>query len=471
MTLPVVLFVGLDPIGGVCRTLRALLVPSKDNAFTLEELRPPGTEPDTLTNAIAELDPCVACLVVTEETITTAIAHLRTLRDAGFVRPILAVTGDLEAHGLFELLKAGVSDFVTVPIRASEIRTRLRWLIDQSGWTETRVPGNALALRPLIGRSQLFVDALQRLPSIARCDATVLISGETGTGKEMFARAIHQLSPRAGGPWVPINCGAIPLELAENELFGHSRGAYTGAVESRPGLVAEADEGTLFLDEVDTLPLKAQVKLLRFLQDKEYRALGSTQTRRVNARVIAATNTDIEMAVQRGKIRRDLYYRLNIVTLSLPPLRHRSEDTLTLANYFLSKHRMKIGKAIRGFTAEAQERLALHDWPGNVRELEHVIERAVILSPGPLVREQDITLRHPLEAKPQSFREAKSRVVQEWEKAYLQGLLLASEGNISRAAIMARKNRRAFWELLRKYHIDAREVKAELSCEDRVAGY
>ncbi len=319
-----------------------------------------------------------------------------------------------------------------------------------------------LGLKRLIGESPAFVEQIQKLPVVARCDSGVLIAGETGTGKELVARAIHYLSPRAGGPFVPINSGAIPVDLVENELFGHERSAFTGALTAQPGLIEEAHGGTLFLDEVDALPPLAQVKLLRFLQEKEFRRLGSTRVQKGDVRVIAATNADVEAALAQGKLRRDLYYRLNVIPVVLPPLRERREDVPLLARHFLRRHAEELGQPCRDFTAEALEALQAYGWPGNVRELEHVVERAVVLS-GDRARIEAAAIDLPQAgrgpAPPQPFQEAKARAIARFERSYLEELLATFGGNITRAARAARKNRRAFWELIRKHAIDARRFR------------
>ncbi|HXU09344.1 MAG TPA: sigma-54 dependent transcriptional regulator, partial [Blastocatellia bacterium] len=260
---------------------------------------------------------------------------------------------------------------------------------------------------------------------------------------------------RAKQPFVPINCGAIPAELAENELFGHERGAYTGAASSQAGLIEEANCGTLFLDEIDCLSLLTQVKLLRFLQDKEYRPLGSSRTRRADVRIIAASNTDIEESVRQGRLRQDLYYRLHVVPLALLPLRERSDDIPLLADHFLGIHASALEKRVTGISTDALSKLMLYQWPGNIRELEHVIERAVVMCEGPVLTETDITLSQSQQADSHcSFQEGKARAVSQFERNYIKGLLITYRGNITRAAKAANKNRRAFFELIRKHRID-----------------
>ncbi len=320
-----------------------------------------------------------------------------------------------------------------------------------------------LGLKQLVGDSPVFLKEIKKIPVMAKCDASVLISGETGTGKELCARAIHYLSPRSSKPFIPISCGAIPTELVENELFGHIRGAFTGADSLQPGLIHEADGGTLFLDEIDCLPFQVQVKLLRFLQEKEYRMLGSTKICRVDVRIIASTNINLEESVKQGRFRQDLFYRINIIPLLMPPLRDRKTDVPVLARHFLSKYALEFNKRVNDFTSEALQKLIVYDWPGNIRELENVIERAVVFSKQMVIESDDVVLpRSEAVASAESFKSAKAKTIAQFEKDYIQGLLLANQGNITQAAKAAEKNRRAFWELMRKHKIDVQNYKPSL---------
>ncbi|HWX40334.1 MAG TPA: sigma-54 dependent transcriptional regulator [Blastocatellia bacterium] len=317
-------------------------------------------------------------------------------------------------------------------------------------------------LKRLVGESQAFLAEMNKIPRIAGCDATVLISGETGTGKELTARAIHYLSSRADKPFVPVNCGAIPIELAENELFGHERGAFTGAWERHPGLIGEAHGGTLFLDELDCLPLLAQVKLLRFLQEKEYRALGSSKAYKADVRIITSANIDFEEAMKTGKVRPDLYYRLNVLSLRLPPLRERRQDIPLLARYFLARYAAEFAKAPLELSGDLLQRLMAYDWPGNVRELQHTIERAVAISDGPVIQDADLPLPGAAPIRgPESFQEAKARAIAEFERGYIEGVLKIADGNITRAAKAARKNRRSLRLLIRKHKIDVNAFRPD----------
>ncbi|NKE69598.1 sigma-54-dependent Fis family transcriptional regulator [Nitrospiraceae bacterium HYJII51-Mn-bac16s-1-B09] len=305
----------------------------------------------------------------------------------------------------------------------------------------------------LIGESDPFVKALRQISLLARCDATVLLSGETGTGKELAARAIHYLSARAGGPFIPVNCSALPETLLENELFGHTKGAYTDASLPQRGLIAEAESGTLFLDEIDGLSLTAQAKILRFLQEGEYRPLGGRQPLQADVRIVAATNANLVEKVKAGTFREDLYFRLYILSLSLPPLRERSEDIPLLAKYFLKKYCRRFRSDYKILSPAALMKLSSYAWPGNVRELEAVIQRAIVHSPVSLIQAEEIDLPHaenpPRRGYP--FRTLKRRAIDTFEKSYLSQLLMTHRGNISRAAKEAGKDRRAFRRLMEKH--------------------
>ena len=270
-----------------------------------------------------------------------------------------------------------------------------------------------------------------------------------------FSHNYH--SNRKDKPFIPVNCGALPDHLFENELFGHAKGAYTDASTAEKGLVAEAEGGTLFLDEIDALSLSAQVKLLRFLQDQEYRPLGSSKTRTANVRIICASNADLRQLCQNKEFREDLYYRLNVLSLTVPPLRERPDDIYLLANHFLNVYRKQRHLEVLRFSLDALQKLLVYDWPGNVRELEGIIHRSVILSSPPIIQSADIDLPSQFQAgsfENRSFRIAKSLAIEQFERAYLTHLLSTHRGNISRAAKAVGKDRRVLQRLLRKYDLD-----------------
>jgi DNA-binding NtrC family response regulator len=318
----------------------------------------------------------------------------------------------------------------------------------------------------LIGCSPAFQDAVELIRHIAGTDAPVLIEGETGTGKEVAARAIHYSGSRQARPFVAVNCGALPEQLIENELFGHARGAYTDAHGSQVGLVALADGGTLFLDEVESLCARGQVALLRFLQDLRYRPLGGHREELANVRIIAATNVNLWQLVLAKQFRPDLYYRLQILFLRLPPLRERTGDPGLLAGHFVSVFSARYGWPRRRFAGESIALLDRYEWPGNVRELENLVHRALLLTSDPVV----VVPRHwltgdqlPAESPhlagdyfALSLMEAKARVLDQFERVYVSRTLAQTRGNVSEAARRAGKERRAFGKLLKKYRIDKR---------------
>lgn len=464
MKLDKALLLDLNGVGGLSllgASLLSILEPHfKNEVLTRSDYDPEASNfADLLIQRIRAVEPVLIFLVSSAQLVNRTTRLVELIQDI----PIILVLEEGEPNEVFELLQIGAKDFITSPLRASDVLPRSWRLISQP--SDEGKPAEALKVelgsRQLIGESSAFLLSLSKVPVIAKCDANVLITGETGTGKELCARAIHYCSERAGRPFVPVNCGAIPVELIENELFGHERGAFTNALALQTGLIEAANGGTLFLDEIDCLPTFAQVKLLRFLQEKEYRPLGSAKIRRANVRVIAASNLDLEEAVATGRMRRDLFYRLNIISLMLPPLRERREDILLLARHFLEKYAREFDKKVDGFADDAVASLMLHGWPGNVRELEHVIERAVILSERSILAADDLSLSPSGRVeRRESLQEAKAKEIARFEKNYIQGLLRICRGNITRAAEVAQKNRRAFWQLIQKHHIDVAQFKS-----------
>jgi DNA-binding NtrC family response regulator len=321
------------------------------------------------------------------------------------------------------------------------------------------------ALAKLVGTAPAFTEAIKNLPAIAKSDANVLITGDTGTGKELVARAAHYLSDRAGYPFVPLNCGSFPEALMEVELFGHERGAFTDAQIRRIGLLAQAEGGTLFLDEVDTLPVKAQVDLLRFLQDRCYRVVGSSEEKRANVRILSASNSLLLQKATSGHFRLDLYYRLCVFTVHLPPLRERTEDIPQLAKHFLTKHTPQ-NRPVPTLSAEALADLLMREWPGNVRELENAIVRGIHLRQGDRIDTRDLSLPPrgtgvPSSssyggAKLQNFGAMKREAIESFERGYLTKLMAEHQGNISLAARSSGKERRDLGRLLKKYHLNAK---------------
>jgi DNA-binding NtrC family response regulator len=354
-------------------------------------------------------------------------------------------------------LLAGLDDFLFCPPREVDLALRVRRLLG-AGETRKARPSRA-GLEALVGESPPFLQMLERIPVLAETDAPVMVTGETGTGKELVARALHYWSPRRGRPFVPLNCGAMPETLVENELFGHVRGAFTDASSNEAGLLAEADGGTLFLDEVDALGPAAQVKLLRFVQTWEYRPLGSARMRRADLRIVAATNADLLRLVAERRFRQDLLYRLDVLRLHLPPLRKRPGDVALLAQRFAERYAARHGRIPLRFSAAALARLSRYGWPGNVRELEAVVQRAVLLSRGPVLQPEHLDIpAGPAAADVTvaggSLRQMCNRAVELTERTCLIDALAAHGGNVSHAALSVGKERRTFQRLMRKHAIE-----------------
>lgn len=338
-------------------------------------------------------------------------------------------------------------------------------------------------LSGMIGESEAFQRLVRRLPRLALSDATVLITGETGTGKELAAHAIHAQSQRRDAPFIPVNCGALPEDLMENELFGHAKGAYTGAAGAGKGLLAEAEGGTLFLDELNSLSLSSQAKLLRFLQNREYRVLGSARLLHANVRIVAASNIDLGRQISLGAFRADLYHRLHVLSVEMPPLRARREDIPLLAAHFAAIYGAMYGRVGVRFSDEAMEILMNYNWPGNIRELQSFVERAVLLTQGAVLCREDLdeiprldsggafrerseaieaapALGQPLEGRAisgEAFRVAKERTVRQFERCYLVDVMATVGGNVSRGARLAGMQRRDFQRLLRKHGVHRAE--------------
>jgi transcriptional regulator with GAF, ATPase, and Fis domain len=325
----------------------------------------------------------------------------------------------------------------------------------------------------LIGTSPCFLQVKGKIPLLSRSKSTVLISGETGTGKELYARAIHYSGERRGKPFVPVNCAALPDHLVENELFGHSKGAFTGALIEKHGLFHEADGGTLFLDEINSLNMAAQSKLLRVLQDQEFRPLGSTKSRAVDVKIVAATNTDLRYLVEARQFREDLFYRLNVLSVVLPSLRSRKEDIPQLARHFATHAAEEFGKNMVRLSPDAITALVNYDWPGNVRELQGVVHRAVAMAMTDMIGARDLDLPDQESlgavmtvapgitvAELAGFQAMKAKVVDEFERTYLSHLLSVHHGNVSKAARAAKKERRAFQRLLHKHGLDRNSFSA-----------
>jgi DNA-binding NtrC family response regulator len=348
-------------------------------------------------------------------------------------------------------------DFLFSPIRPLELRHRLARMlagprVDLRSVSDRLV--EEIGMTKLVGRNPTFVRAVRLVPRFARASATVLITGETGTGKEVCARAIHHLGARTHAPFVTVDCGATPDQLFENELFGHARGAFTDAHRDQKGLVALAEGGTLFLDEVDSLSLGAQAKLLRFLQDQTFRPLGSERSERANVRIIAACNRDLDACVRNKEFRADLFFRLNILRVQLPPLRERRDDIPLLVQGMIDEFRADEGTHAKSAAAAALRMLTSYDWPGNIRELANVVHRAVVECDGDTILPEHVDLPVAPRPEPLHFRAARAVAVATFERTYVEELLRKHGGNVTHAAREAQQDRRAFGRVIKKYKID-----------------
>jgi two-component system response regulator GlrR len=390
-----------------------------------------------------------------------AINFFRALAHQPARIPMLVVVPSESSEELLQSTSEAADDFLFWPIREQELHQRVKRLLGVSRpdlEVAKRALTGELGLAQVVGSAPAFLEVLGHLSRMGPSDAPVLISGETGTGKEVCARAIHLLSRRRHGPFIPVDCGAIPEHLAESELFGHARGAFTDAHRDHKGLVSLADGGTLFLDEIDTLSLPTQAKFLRFIQESTYRAVGAEQFSRANVRVIAATNRTLEQSVRDKQFRNDLYFRLNVLRLLLPPLRERRGDIEVLAQHFLEKLGDQETAPRKTISRAALRRLEAYDWPGNVRELFNVMQRAVVLSPGAQILPCHIVISTsdaPASGGVSSnFRSARSQAIATFERHYVEEILQKHHGNITHAARDAGQDRRAFGRLAKKYKTD-----------------
>ncbi len=377
--------------------------------------------------------------------------------------PVVVISAYGNTRNVVEVIKKGAEDYLSKPFTPEELEVvalkavEKRRLLEENERLRRQIAG-AQGLSRLSGRSKAMREVTVLLERLAQSDATVLITGESGTGKELAARAIHELSPRHKGPFVEVNAGSLPASLFEAEIFGARKGAYTGAVENREGLFQAADGGTLFLDEVGEVPLESQAKLLRALESREIKPIGEARPRRVDVRVVGATNQDLQALVDEGRFRKDLFFRLSVLPLRMPSLRERMEDLPHLAEGFLARF-ATAGAPPKRLSPEALKRLLGHSWPGNVRELRNVLERAALLSQEPELRPEDFLFaaggQDHLPSGP--FMASKRAVVEAFEKHYVVQALRESGGNVSRAASEAGMARKNFQVLVKKHRVRPRD--------------
>ncbi len=403
--------------------------------------------------------------------ITDVILHdgngvdlLRTVRQRWPELLVVAMSGYATIESAVEAMKVGAFEFLSKPVRMDEIRQVVARAVDQQDLLRAnrslrRVLDTPFNVDAIIGRTYQMQRVFDLIEAVADSKSTVLIHGETGTGKSLIARAIHQRSQRRGRPFVEVSCGAIPETLLESELFGHTKGAFTGALADKDGKFRAAEGGTIFLDEVACASPGLQVKLLRVLQDRQYEALGSNRTETADVRVVLATNTDLAREVEEGRFRADLYYRINVVTIELPPLRDRLTDIPLLAEHFLQKYAHQCGKHLLGFSEESLQAMQRYRWPGNVRELENCVERAVVLTrahqiekedlPPNIVRaaESDISLFSAEHGRPLTLKEA----LAEPEKRIIEAALEANDWNRQKTAAVLDVNRTTLYKKMKSY--------------------
>ena len=380
----------------------------------------------------------------------------------GIVSIMMTAFGSIETA--IEAMKAGAYHYIVKPFKNEEMVLLARRAMERAALTQEntvlrRELHKSFSLESIIGKSAAIHDVFETVKRVAPASATVLINGESGSGKELVARAIHNSGPRKSKPFIPVNSTAIPEQLLESELFGHVKGSFTGAISDKKGLFEEANHGTLFLDEIGDLNPTLQAKLLRVLQDKQIRPVGDSQLRQIDVRIIAATHRDLATMVKDGKFREDLFYRLNVLPVRVPPLRERPEDIPLLVENFITKFSAQNSSKVRGVTSEAMATLLAHPWPGNVRELENVIERAVVLCPNELIDEKDIMGR-ALEAAKQSIDNLFSDTpsLDKLEERYIKLVLGQTHNQKDKAAKVLGINRRTLYRKERVYGLVSADV-------------
>ncbi|MBB3190737.1 two-component system response regulator GlrR [Halomonas cerina] len=368
--------------------------------------------------------------------------------------PVIILTAHGSIPDAVSATRQGVFGFLTKPVDRDELFSTIEDALAQT--STAGADGDESWREAIITRSPEMERILEQARMVAGSDVSVLITGPSGSGKELLANAIHKVSPRAGKPFIAINCGALPEQLLESELFGHARGAFTGAVSEHQGLFQAADGGTLFLDEIGDMPLPLQVKLLRVLQDRQVRPLGSTASVPVDVRLISATHRDLDRAMHEGEFREDLYYRLNVVNLRLPPLKERAEDVPLLAKHLVAQAAARHKPFVKGFSREALNLLASSAWPGNVRQLVNVVEQCVALTSAPMIPEALVAQALAAEenALP-TFNDARAG----FERRYLVKVLKITEGNVTQAARIAGRNRTDFYKLLARHELEPSAFK------------
>ncbi|MFW6159547.1 MAG: sigma-54-dependent transcriptional regulator [Acidobacteriota bacterium] len=375
--------------------------------------------------------------------------------------PVIIITGHASIESAVETIKRGAFDYLAKPFSPEELRVMVKKALDSSKHLQERqkerqFPEKNSTFNMVIGRSPAMQKVMEVFRKVSPTESTVLISGESGTGKELLAREIHNHSPRKKAPFVVVDCGALVESLFESELFGHVKGSFTGAYETKHGRFEVANGGTIFLDEISNISLNIQAKLLRVIQEREVTRIGSSRPIKVDVRIIAATNQNLADCVREGKFREDLFYRLSVVPIHLPPLRRRKEDIQLLVDHFLQKYNKKAKKRIKILSPSVKKALEEYDWPGNIRELENTIERAVVLTPGEELELKNL-IYHGIGSSFSLFQPSggEFRTLGEIEKEYIQAALQAQHGNKSRTARVLGIDRKTLLAKIKKYKLES----------------
>jgi len=394
----------------------------------------------------------------------SGIDLMKSIRAVDPDLPVIILTAYGTIESAVEAMKEGAYIYLTKPFDYRELLLQIKNGIEKSNLSREvkklrNIVRQSLTTQDIIGQSEAMKRVLDFTSLAAESDSNVFISGESGTGKGMIARALHQLSNRKDKPFVSLNCAAIPVNLLESELFGFEKGAFTGAMANKKGLFVQADGGIIFLDEISEIPLAMQGKLLKALEDREFYPLGAQKTVKVDIRIISASNKDIEIEVEKGNFRSDLFYRIHVIPIRMPPLRDRKEDIPLLVEHFLVKYAKKMNKNIKSIAPQAIQKIMIYSWPGNVRELENIIECAAVMVRDDVITEDMIVLptQKMDESAFRSFKESK----QDFERSYLVELMKISKGNVSQAAKIAGKYRADLYALLEKYNLSPLEFRQD----------
>ncbi len=450
----------IDDEEGMCKLLREIL---KDAGYSVTT----HTSAERALRQIAEESYDIAIVDIKMPGMD-GIEFLKKAKELRNTPDIIMITAYGSIENAVEAIKFGAYDYITKPFQSEEITVAVekiferRKLINENIRLRREIE-KMTGRESMIAQSSIMRDIVTFAKKVANSDLGVLVTGESGTGKEVLARLIHDASVRREGPFVPVQCGLLPLNLLESELFGFKKGSFTGATEDRPGLFEQSNEGTLFLDEIGDISTDIQGKLLRFLQDHEVRRIGETKSRHLSVRLVSATNKNLEASIREGKFREDLFFRLKVITIHMPPLRERIEDIPLLAHHFLAQV-----NRTRTKSAELDSRCIPHlmkySWPGNVRELKNCIESASVICDENIIHIDDINrilasqnIAYTMESE--SFRESKARVIEKFEKKFIINSLIRNKGNIAAAARISRIDRKNLWQMIKKYNIHPEDYK------------